>query len=88
MICEYCKTEHTPDPFICIARMGERIEELEEAAKKKDKQIAALKSSLLRVATSMNLFSAIAIARKAIGAGPDSMAESRKEAIENEQYVP
>lgn len=36
MLCEYCKTEHEPekyykDPFYCIARMGERIEELEMA---------------------------------------------------------
>jgi hypothetical protein len=25
MNCEYCGTKHNPDPFVCIARMGDQI---------------------------------------------------------------
>ena len=35
MICEYCNTEHPldqiADPHYCIARLNERVEEIEEA---------------------------------------------------------
>jgi hypothetical protein len=38
--------------------------------KQQDREIVALKSSLKRVATSLNIFAAISIARKALGAEP------------------
>jgi predicted RNase H-like nuclease (RuvC/YqgF family) len=42
MNCEYCGTKHNPDPFVCIARMGEQIAALVAA---NEGMSAACKSS-------------------------------------------
>ena len=61
---------------ICVGGIKGKDREMADMSK----QIAALTSALRRVATSINLFTAIAIARQAIGAEPDPLAEMRKEA--------
>lgn len=61
---------------------------LEAAVKEKERHILKIESALKRVATSLNIFSAISIARQALGADIDIMEKIREEAIENEQYVP